>query len=317
MKRMLEEAARLTWEEAGGHGRRWSVLLEEVERSVHEVSAFVLEHGRRLDDPPGAGVGGSLLYCLDMDEHGRCGVCVLLSPKDKGEESPSFVLESVYPVFNPSAALSGTIGKIECFPNGLEARLWPGFEELPYSLSFFDTHFALSAGAYETGQRYRFGIAALAYRMEPLPEEKIVIDDPEEVRHYRACELWMERFDREELDEKAALALYDSLDEKEKKRDPIVMDISRLHALLPGRVVADDAEFAGEVVEVQECFASFLGEDLWRVDIEISEEAYGGVVLPFYLTNRCFSSDWRPKRGEFVRGVAWLQGRVRYGAAEG
>ncbi|WP_288363319.1 hypothetical protein [uncultured Spongiibacter sp.] len=84
--------------------------------------------------------------------------------------------------------------------------------------------------------------------------------------------------------------------------------MSELAALLPlDQPWSDEAEFHGEVVEVVPNAARIAGEWLWRVDtvvLRLDED----FILPIYASERLFEDGWRPAVGEYISGIAWLQG---------
>ncbi len=147
--------------------------------------------------------------------------------------------------------------------------------------------------------------------MESNEEQNIVIDDPEGIRSFRATNMWMDDHDFYDArtDKQAALDMFDA-NHSEKDLEPVLFDMSNFYSLLPDKKYSDDAWFSGEVMEVYEKFTSFFDVDVWRIDVKVASDLEGGIVLPFYLTDRQFSGEWRPKKGEFVNGTAWLQGIV-------
>ena len=108
-----------------------------------------------------------------------------------------------------------------------------------------------------------------------------------------------------ERDEAAALAAWRPTTAEDLK--PIRMDLSQMYYLMPASSgPADDHSYRGEVKAVKpRCFALY-GMPFWRLDVTLLRRD-SDFVLPLYVAESLFESDWRPKVGEFAEGSLWLQ----------
>ncbi|MBK1620177.1 hypothetical protein CKO42_17365 [Lamprobacter modestohalophilus] len=51
-----------------------------------------------------------------------------------------------------------------------------------------------------------------------------------------------------------------------------------------------------------------FGDDVWHVDVVVARPEDREFMLPIYVTEQAFQDGWRPTLGEYVNGLAWVQG---------
>ncbi|MGH8565020.1 MAG: hypothetical protein ACREXW_13410 [Gammaproteobacteria bacterium] len=323
--RMLFESARaLADDDAGGHRNRWNVFDEDVEDFIGRWITVGLEKSQianvRVPDDfglrrlvhAGEPEASGLLYADRDEDRGKAGMLALIALNllDDATGERRNVFYSAYPFFRDGASVEVEVGEIALFPNRLEARLELVLKEGPVLIAF-DTLFWKHRARYRAQVRVEFALAALAYTMTPSQEQKFVIDEPEQVRAFRARDAWLEthgQWSRE--DEAAALAA--SRPKSDEDLEPIRISTGQMAAYLPrSEGPADDFGYQREVVcVVPETYVLF-GVTFWRVDVVVLRPRDLNLELPFYVAEHLFPAEWRPQPGDYVTGSAWLQGYLR------
>lgn len=199
---LYDQARELSDEQAGGHGNHWGVFDEDVEGFVTNWIPRALEAADivRLgatDDSGQAQLveegdlrGLGLLYADRAEDAGRAGLLALIAVDIEAEPGQrSNVLWSAYPFFAEGFRYAARIEAIGLHPNRLEARLDLAVAGL--LVVAFDPLFYQHRGLYRADQTVTFSLCALAYRMSPVSEQEIVIQDPEQIRAFRARDAWV------------------------------------------------------------------------------------------------------------------------------
>lgn len=324
-RRLLFEAARLlSDEEAGGHGDRWGVFEEDVERFIGKWIPVALAQGEVVSLGTPSDIGqdrlvaagepkaAGLLFSDRPEDRGRAGMLALiaLNVQDEATGKAHNILYSAYPFFAEGVLVEANVAEIGLFPNRLEARLELSPEnEVP--LILFDTLFWKHRGLYRTGETRPFSVAALAYSMAPAQDREFVIDDPEQIRRFRARDAWVKAHGMwSKEDEAASLAAWHP--ESPEDLEPIRISTGAMAAYLPHSAgPADDAFYQGEVVKVTPSVHVLFGILFWRVDVVVLRPGDNDFVLPFYVVESLFPEGWVPKPGDYVSGTAWVQGYLR------
>lgn len=315
----FETARELTDDQAGGHGDRWSVFDEDVDRFVTRWLPVALEHGKVADfglpsdelalerllavgEPRAMG----LLHADRAEDVGQAGLLAVIAmdlEDASGERHNQFW--SAYPFFAEGIQYMAQVVTINLYPNRLEARL--DLSILGTLVMAFDPLFYRHRALYRRDEPLMFSLSALAYRMEPTGEKEFVIDDEEGIRAFRAREAWAKIHGAwTKDDEAAALAAWkpQSLADEE----PIRFDLSRGSTLWPSETgPADDAAYQGEVKAVIPEIYRLFDVTVWRVDVVVARPDDEELILPIFVTEPSFPPDWRPSLGENVTGWAWIQ----------
>lgn len=315
---LIHAARKLTDDEAGGHGNRWSVFDDDVSALIGQWLGVAVEKS----EVPVLGIGDktaidkvvangepaavALLYTGQAPGASKAGLMSLIHQDAGGPgREPSNQLWSAFPFLGDGVEVEAEVQQVSLFPNRIEARL-----ELSLAagglIEAFDPYFWQNRAVYRSDEIYRFSVSALAYRMGAAPSLEHVIDDEHEIRRFRARDAWVKthgNWTRE--DEKASLAAWHP--ESPDDLEPIRISMGQMAALLPSSSgPADDAQFQGEVVRITPRAVRMLDVDFWRVDTVVMR-ADEDLVLPIYVAERLFEGDWRPQVGQYVSGTLWLQ----------
>lgn len=108
---------------------------------------------------------------------GALGIYVL----DSQTNPKTIKLWSLFPFATKGVSYTITIDEIEEWKNGVEARVSGETEEGAW-FGFFDTHYHLNRERYAIGKSYEFSLAAVAYSLEVVAPEPVIISDPEQIR---------------------------------------------------------------------------------------------------------------------------------------
>lgn len=150
----------------GSHGGHWDCLIapgltqEEWRQQVVEW----LKRAIRFGEADSYDVQGLSVY---TDVSRGLGVRVLV---EKGEVITTF------PYIHDGALYEVEIQEIVQWANGVEAQIRGGVSD-EARVCFFDTSYWRSRGRYETGRRYLFKLAALAYSVQRVTETRLVTED--------------------------------------------------------------------------------------------------------------------------------------------
>lgn len=316
---MKTEEKYLTEETAGGHGDKWEACAYDARQFLERIVPFAMEHSevlQRIEDDPAFSqsdmIVAAVLYARGNETDYNGIVFPLARSIDMGSDSPNLSIVSSFPCFVEGVELVCEVEAVEYFPNTIEGRLWLSCCELPFSLCIFDTHFARYRTRYTNDGDYRFTVSALAYSLASTTDDKVVIDEPEEIIQHHATRAWVERYGHfnREKDLQAALDAYDLSDPE--ALEPVVFDLSRMTMLMPDDIYSDDATFSGEIMAVEHDATMLFGMRFDRLDVVISAEEKG-VVLPIYISNKVLERDGVSlKVGEFIRGRCWMQGYLSH-----
>jgi hypothetical protein len=319
---LLHSARLLTDDEAGGHGDHWGAVTENVKESVLMALPEALQKAQLVqlgmyadrDETPlhvaGEPEAALLLYAPSTTERpSRNGLlCVIeLNARDSAGK-PCNLVASFYPLLGDGCQVIATISEIGLFPNRLEARLELSLQGSGAMLWAFDPLFAQYRGAYRRNEALVFSVAGLAYAMEPAPKHEHVIDDPQDIRRFRARNAWAKHhgYWSKDEDEEASLAAWKPTSPEDF--EPVRFDMSHMTMLMPASDgPSDDVGYMGEVMAVTPNALRILDGVFCRVDVLVMQPDEERVVLPIYVAERLFKDDWRPQVGEFVTGSAWVQ----------
>lgn len=310
-------------EEAGGHGGHWELFAESASEIIGKWLPIAISKSKLVEIgvsdkssesrllASGEYQTAGLMYFDRKQDENLAGMLsvIAINVRDESSTEVRNDIMTAYPFFVEGKCVEATVEAIDLFPNKLEAVVTLlHADEMRFHT--FDTLFFKHRGIYRKGQRARFSIAAMAYSMQPAETQTFTIDDPEEIRKYRASEAWAKKYGYwiKEDDEEAALAEWEP--ETPADLDPIRISTEQMTAYLPSSYGGgDDFSYRGEVTWIQPQAHALFGMRVWRVDVTVSR-LMGDVdfTLPLYATEKSFAEGWRPKVGEYVGGSAWMQG---------
>ncbi len=322
--KLIESARRLTAEQSDGHGNRWAVFEEDVESFIEQRIGTAVERSIRLPvshedadalhhlvrggEPDIAG----LMYSEDRTELPQVGLLALIAIGQRRllSRRAANTLWSAYPFFADGTEVDARISEIGLHPNRAEATLRLDLEE-GQTLIAFDALFFRHRARYLADQLRRFSITALAYQFGPTVAQEHVIDNPDTVRRMRAVEAFVKDNGHRSEESDGDTAIQNWPPKSPEDLEPIrIWTGSATYCLPSSNGPADDVSFQGKVVAVHPSYCSLFGVTFWRVDVIVRSPDDPRGTLPFYVSERLLSNDWRPTVGEYVEGTAWIQCRM-------
>ncbi|MDR2874965.1 MAG: hypothetical protein LBV44_03430 [Methylobacillus sp.] len=328
MKALMLSTAKVD-KHAGGHGNRWDVFEGGTDAILNQLG-MIVEKAEMLDI--GMAIEAETKAVIAAGE--PQGILLLYTGKEKGtsmtgamavvhvdtsgaDRKPKNALWSAYPFFGDGVVeVDGIVESLHLHSNRLEAGLSIELPSIDGCLiSAFDPLFCLHRALYRERESYRFLVSALAYSMKSAQGIGHVIDDPHEIRRFRAHRAWVEEHGQwTQEDEAASLVAWQP--QTPEDMEPIRFDMSRGTMLLPSyeNGPADDATYMGEVVRVTPDAVNILNTHFWRVDVIVlrrEDEEISTLTVPIYVAENLFEEGWRPAVGDYVTGRLWLQAYVK------
>lgn len=312
---LIDSARMLSVEDAGGHGGRWEVFGDPTTLMKRWLMPMANE-GKYVDlglrvpldfNRGGLPVAIGKLHIDDLSAVGRAGgMAVLEHVEPTATEEGKLLLASAYPFFVGGVEIESAVEEIAIHTTRLEARIRIHTNE-GAEIDPFDTLFWKHGPHYKAGERYRFRVSGLAYSIRHVEHVVHVIDEPEQIRGYRAREAWAKKYGQwvRDRDEAAALAAWQPTSPEDLK--PVQFSMAKLCTVMPAESgPADDHTYRGEVRKVHPRIFTLYGMPVWRVDVTLVRQDTD-FTLPVYVAEKLFDSQWRPKPGEYVEGALWMQ----------
>ncbi len=156
------------------------------------------------------------------------------------------------------------------------------------SISFFDPEFFKNRHIYESGKAYDFSVAGIAYVLKPAKQQSLTIDEGPILE-----------MERERLLEEDPNADPNSI-------IPVELSLAEMRCLLP-RELADDSEFRTVIDEAGYFEVEGHGVFRLRATMMIPDDHHFDINL---YASEAVLEGYRPKPGDSIEGVLWLQGRL-------
>jgi hypothetical protein len=205
---------------------------------------------------------------------------------DGGEE-----IISAFPVARDGSAHALNLHQARVWEAGCEAIVQAS-TSFGASIAYFDTAYLHPWNEWEPDQEAQVQLAAFAYRLEPAPDQIIKITQEDTIRVLRASEHGLKPEEVSDL-------------------CPIEVHSGGMACFFPRpNGNPDDFEFQGPVVVVDVLQA--WEQTLYRLEVTVMRDTRGDVDIPFtipvYVAERNLPHGYRPRVGDQVRGLLWLQG---------
>jgi len=269
-----------------GYGAQWEACFGE-ERNIIDVMQTVVERGHPTetlggDREDGEATGDAVRYFAL--EYGDCPLsCLAIIGKDQEEDV--LRLSVAYPFLRDGIPVSLQISQVrpdEEWPEAtLECMTREGLE-----VSFFEPVYACNKDLYRTGEVFEFSLAALAYLLEPVPETTLLITEGPMIE--------MERRRRLEEDPGADVSTVNSVE----------VSVKNLRGAIP-RDNGMDAEFHTVVDDVS--FFTFEDTEFCRMRVVLMRPSDEDIEIFLYASEHVLKG-YRPREGDSIRGILWLQG---------
>ena len=293
-----------------GHGSHWETVLGE-ESIVAKLKEIVQNSGvlsrKRTKVDFGAGPEEKDVFTLvcPTSEDSPLDFMTLLAENDGYNE-----LVSAYPFVREGALLNGKITDIEILNNNVEAVVTMESGE-GCEISFFATDYHINKEKYHIGAYCEVRLAAFAYECNVLNTQDLLISLGDDEAKKFLVEL--EEDIRNEFGEDNAKKAMASVNKifGVGLDDEIFLDASNTASLYPvSNDYKDDYRFQCPVQYV----GTFEMMDLRMLQVEIFVGNFdvGLLPLPLFVRESMFDGqdNPKPKTGQSVGGVCWLQGHL-------
>lgn len=154
-------------------------------------------------------------------------------------------------------------------------------------LTFFAPFYGVDPSAFETGRKYEFSLAALAYSLKKSEKTEFTLTEEPALEIEKLC--------RQEEDPNAAVADVTAVD----------FSFAGLRALLFHADNAADAEFYTAVESVS--YFSFEETEMCRMDVRFLLREGDELRTALYASEHVLVG-YRPEVGDLIHGDLWLQG---------
>lgn len=323
MKKLLNHAKVLNEEESGGMGDKWELFGDDTRLSISRILPIAAGQGKALINemednatvPDGEVPVSVLYYPAESDDtrHSDGGVVTIIFEIEGDEGEKQNTLCSMFPMFYTDIRYETTITQIELFSNRLEARLWLDIPHLSFSVCIFDTMFGVHRSKYLVDANYEVILSGMAYWMRSTAGDEYRIEDEAGIRQHRATDAWVKKHGSFYRERDLETALSEWEPSTAEDLEPVVFDLSRMRSYIPHDTYADDGQFAGKVTRVIPDALTMFGLSFWRVDVEVAEfenDDESGFVIPYFIPEERFESEWRPNEGDWISGNGWHNGYV-------
>jgi len=270
-----------------GHGDHWRAVLGETGGTVQLIRK-ILEDGMTAE----VSDEQKTFYDANRQETVFLGIKYGIDPVcglaivEREPDAKQYTLTTAYPYFIGGAAQVMEITAIDEDAEHCEAIVTAikrdGTELSFYEPLYFKNKFILS-----TGNKYEFSMAAVAYSLEKLENTELVITE--------GPTLEMERERTLEKDPCADVT----------KINSVTFDLSNMRSLLPHNDEPGDAEFQTVVEDVE--YFDFENIEICRMAVMFNLGDDRNVGIYLYASQHVLK-DYRPKTGDPIQGMLWLQG---------
>lgn len=273
------------------HGDHWEAIFGDTETIVDEVIPQILRLGRPSDIFPfefennqgqlQKEEAASLTY---LETPLR--LMALVVTNSTGE-SLKREMWTAYPIASDGRVHRIRVDEIKICEYGFEGIVH-GKVKGGASISFFDPEFFKNRHIYESGKAYDFSVAGIAYVLKPAKQQSLTIDEGPILE-----------MERERLLEEDPNADPNSI-------IPVELSLAEMRCLLP-RELADDSEFRTVIDEAGYFEVEGHGVFRLRATMMIPDDHHFDINL---YASEAVLEGYRPKPGDSIEGVLWLQGRL-------
>jgi len=270
-----------------GHGDHWKAILKDT-GSIADIVRNIIEKGipvaitDELKLYYDSHQQEKAFFGIEYGDTPICGLAVI----ERDPDSKDLVLTTAYPFLKNGVLHDMEITAINADPEYCEATV-ACINRDGAELSFFDPLYVKNQFILETGQKYEFSIAAMAYNLEKLENTELIITEGPAIE-----------MEREKV-------LKENPDADITKITSVKFDLGKLRSLLPHDDEPGDAEFQTVVEEV--AYSHFEGIEICRMPVTFNLGNDRNIAVNLYATEQVLKG-YRPQIGDPIRGNLWLQG---------
>lgn len=276
-----------------GHGEHWEAIEGDTKKTVTTLLPVSIERGKVT--------GGSEFNVILEDGtvrrekalgivHGEMPLRYLvLVCTDSTKGQPVNTVWSFYPLCAECVSHRLTIEKLHPWENGIEgvvsasttsgAMVW-----------FFDPYYFVNKDVYKIGKGYDITLGALALKLQKPAQNEIVITEGPLI----------------ELERQRAIEEDPHADTS--KITSVTLSLENLSMCMPSEDYPDEASYRGVVENIG--YFETEGIGFYRYKTTILKFGDDNLVSIYLYASESVLGDYRPKVGDNVEGVIWMQGTI-------
>jgi hypothetical protein len=271
-----------------GHGDHWTALLGSIEKLLENTLVTIVVKGKLspvTDEQKQHQESHPAENTFLGIEYGDAPVgCIAVIAKFP--EKNKNALMTVYPFLRDGVPNVMEITDLKTLPQACEATV-TGVSRAGGVLSFFEPLYFRNRFILNTGGKYEFSLAAIAYGLEKLIETEITVT--------QGFFLELER----------ETALKENPDADVGAIESVAIDVSQLRTLIFQDDFPEDAEFQTVVEDVD--YFHFDGIEICRMPVGFKLGGDRNFRINLYASEHVLKG-YRPQTGDTIHGILWLQG---------
>ncbi len=269
-----------------GHGDHWECLVPEVGPFIQKFMAEPLVYDHLRFSVPSPYSRWNAVTVRATPQTQELETWRMDGYADGGEE-----IISAFPVARDGCTHTLSLHRARVWKADCEAIVLAS-TSFGASIAYFDTAYLHPWNEWEPDQEAEVQLAAFAYRLEPAPDQIIEITKEDTIRVLRASQ-------------------NGQTPEEVTDLSPIEVHSGGMACFFPDPIGnPDDFEFQGPVVQVDVMHA--WGQTLYRLEVTVMRDTRSDTDIPFtipvYAAEANLPVGYRPRVGDQVRGLLWLQG---------
>ena len=217
------------------------------------------------------------------------------------DDEDNFCIENAVPVFDSTRNIFIVIDKVYVWESGAEATIEAHFyDDEGFRFTFYDTDYLENKDRYYEGSYYAFDLYGIAYYVNEVPEDQ-----------------WSFSLEGEKAVDFNKKIGKETIYDENGVPEPVIINTKSLHTFLQTNDdLPEDASFQAPIKAVYDDI-DYLGKKVYKIEIGIpyrdldheEREHLFSIYTPAEVDGKPVS---RPSVGMPVRGVIYLQGKMRH-----
>jgi hypothetical protein len=290
----------------GGHAAHWQLLSDQPDQDVPQWLQQALNNAH-------------IPYGLNTSNQDLPQDSWLINGPDQDLQITQLIeldaaqqpvrLMSAFPIINSPYTVQGTISRIMCCRNIMQAVLNITTTD-GATIYAFDNLFSINQHRYKRDQVYQICLGGFAYNLEKVKaDETLTVDDPAAIKHHRALnDILVKNKGIAPEDLQAQIEAWHPASADDEA--PVTLDLSKMVAYLYGDHLGqeDEAWFQGEIVGLSHTVFMDKTVDLIDASIIREQDSKPVIIRLAYINNDKNSSDFQV--GDYIRGNIWIQATI-------
>lgn len=267
----------------GGHGDHWGCIHEDYKGVISNLLPLTISMGKvvgkaqlLVEDPESGEKSEEIIFAIAHPQAGLRSMAVLITDTKNNHNK----LWTAYPTAFLGTSFEVEIDQIHDWENYAEGLIEGSIFDGPL-LCFFDTFYFQNKGKYKPEMKCTFALCAFAYSIKLYEHQEIEINNPE---------------------------AFKLLHPDSQESGPLKVSFDGAKLLIQQlQGDKDDYSFQTTIEELE--MLDFLGYPVYRLQGSFMTFEDQVLRLDVYAGEHVFEG-FKPKIGDEIRGVLWLQGRL-------